>query len=317
MIYKRMSGRLGNQMFQYAAVRNYQLKFRKNDDIILDFSSVYKLGKEEDGFTNSLKGFNLPKNVKFVDSYKMDFIPSTLFNLYKFMCMILKIFGNGYNYKKRRRRLEDIIFPFYSKNGLIIYTDGFKEIPNINKKNIYFFGFFESVDYFKESQSYLVDEFTPKNKINNNDFINSIITSNSVCVSVRAGDFLSSKFINDYYVCKPIYFEKAIEEISKKSNNLKFFVFSDDIDWAKKNINFKNCNFCCFEQPGLNVYEKLFYMSNCKNFILSNSSFSFWAQFLSKNKNKNVIAPSQWNNIGEKVDIYEKDWQLIKIKKEN
>lgn len=54
-------------------------------------------------------------------------------------------------------------------------------------------------------------------------------------------------------------------------------------------------------------------MSACKNFIISNSSFSWWAQYLSTNNNRIVYAPSRWYTNNRKVDIYQQNWRLISV----
>ena len=62
-IYVRMSGRLGNQLFRYAAVRYVQET--QGGSLYLDFSPVYKEAREkpeELGFENSLKYFNIKEN---------------------------------------------------------------------------------------------------------------------------------------------------------------------------------------------------------------------------------------------------------------
>lgn len=53
----------------------------------------------------------------------------------------------------------------------------------------------------------------------------------------------------------------------------------------------------------------------CKHYIISNSTFSWWAQYLSRNENKVVIAPSKWFNEGYGIepDLYDKEWILINI----
>ena len=47
MIIVRYRGGLGNQMFQYATVRWYQVKYAKEEPISLNFGLVYKEGKKE------------------------------------------------------------------------------------------------------------------------------------------------------------------------------------------------------------------------------------------------------------------------------
>ena len=59
------------------------------------------------------------------------------------------------------------------------------------------------------------------------------------------------------------------------------------------------------------VWEKLRLMSLCKHFVISNSSFSWWAQYLSTNEDKIVYAPKQWYVDGRKADIFEKSWRYL------
>ena len=52
-------------------------------------------------------------------------------------------------------------------------------------------------------------------------------------------------------------------------------------------------------------------MSRCKHFILSNSTFSWWGQFLSEYKDKIVVSPARWNNDGYDTNLIDKNWILI------
>ena len=92
--------------------------------------------------------------------------------------------------------------------------------------------------------------------------------------------------------------------------DLIFFVFSDDINWCKKKLGFNGDN-VIFVSQDMPVYETLRLMYNCKHFILSNSTFSWWGQFLSTSKNKLVVSPSRWNNDGYQLQLIQKDWILI------
>ena len=59
------------------------------------------------------------------------------------------------------------------------------------------------------------------------------------------------------------------------------------------------------------VWEKLRLMSACKHFVVSNSTFSWWTQYLSKSENKIVVSPSRWFNNDYESPLIGKDW--IKI----
>ena len=137
-----------------------------------------------------------------------------------------------------------------------------------------------------------------------------IESTNSVCVTIRRGDFLLDKFIKNFYICTPEYFEKAIEKINSIVNDPQYIVFSDDVDWCKKNMKFPPNTL--FESGKDEIWEKLRLMYKCKNFIISNSTFSWWAQYLSQNDNKIVIAPDEWNKFEYTDPIYDKNWIIMK-----
>ena len=98
----------------------------------------------------------------------------------------------------------------------------------------------------------------------------------------------------------------------KGIKNVKYFVFSDDIAWCKEHLRLHDMNFVV--QDNMPTYEVTRLMYSCKHFIISNSTFSWWGQFLSKNKNKIVVSPSRWHNDGcGAVLIDRKKWILIDV----
>jgi len=67
-----------------------------------------------------------------------------------------------------------------------------------------------------------------------------------------------------------------------------------------------------YENSGNLIWEIIRLMSACKNFIIYNSTFSWWAQHLSGNCDKVVIAPMSWMERSDQpVDIYEQGWRYI------
>ena len=122
---------------------------------------------------------------------------------------------------------------------------------------------------------------------------------------IRRTDYVTS---NGYHPVQSLdYYQNAIDLIGDYDN---LYIFSDDINWCKDNLKFKNMIF----RYGNSDIEDLFLMSMCANNIIANSTFSWWAAWLNERPDKRVISPSKW--LGEQTnlntnDIIPLDW--IKI----
>ncbi len=111
----------------------------------------------------------------------------------------------------------------------------------------------------------------------------------SVFMHVRRQDYVG---LQDYHGLLPIdYYLKALDFIrSQRGNDLKVFVFSDDIQWCQQHLS-RYFRFV----TGTNMYEDIRLMACCKHAILANSSFSWWGCWLGDNQfGRTVIAPKQW-----------------------
>lgn len=102
-----------------------------------------------------------------------------------------------------------------------------------------------------------------------------------VAIHVRRGDYVKNPFYVD--LTKTDYYQKAMAMFP----NEHFMVFSDDIEWCKQQEMFKGCSF----SEGHDEIQDLNIMASCKGIIIANSSFSWWAAYLS---NAKVIAPIAW-----------------------
>lgn len=154
----------------------------------------------------------------------------------------------------------------------------------------------------------------------NQKILEKITQTNSVSIHVRRGDYYNneSAFKIHGNITTKKYYENALEFIKEKVKNPVFFVFSDEFEWVKKNLyffsNYGEVHIIDWNK-GFDSYIDLQLMSNCKHNIIANSSFSWWAAWLNKNKNKIVISPKKWvNNINEnKIDIIPNNWIKIPI----
>jgi len=98
---------------------------------------------------------------------------------------------------------------------------------------------------------------------------------------------------SNFYVCTLDYYRRAIDVIKKKVESPTFFVFSNDIEWVRENISIPGYD--VFYESGNNpVWETFRLMYSCKHFIISNSTFHWWAQYCSRNTNKVVVCPDKW-----------------------
>jgi hypothetical protein len=272
MIIVQLKGGLGNQMFQYANAR--RIAHNNNTKLKLD-QSVFVA-----------RNFTTPRK------YNL--------NIYN----IVESFATGNEINKikgpRALRFLDKIKPYYKRSHVIEHHFHFDHnIINL-PDNIYIEGYYQSEKYFKGIEDIIRKEFTLKNPLCSDALkIRDKITSvNSVLLSIRRGDYVSDKRTNEHHgTCSPEYYYKAVKIISQKVNNPIFFLFSDDIEWAKKNLNIKFPVFYVSDRiNNLKNYEEMMLMSYCKHYIIANSCFSWWGAWLNKDKNKIVIAPNKWFN---------------------
>jgi len=240
------------------------------------------------------------------------------------------------------------IFPIYNTFRKFFFTNFFKSLlfkvnpnPEVKENEIYnepFFhynpipdnikllkGYFQSPKYFNHNKNKIInileiDKYLNKNKIN----------FKAIAIHLRFGDFTFNQ--GNHSVLKPEYFinaiSKLIQEINNKNdniNNYKFLIFGEKEDndliddyISIFNKTFNNINFIKFYDlyNNLTNYEDLCYMSSCNHFIISNSTFSWFAAYLNNNENKIVICPKIWfgiklENLNNIKDLYLDNWIII------
>lgn len=294
MIYVNMKGNLGNQMFEYACAR--QLQEKTGQKICLNTCLMQKYKPE---YTFDLEDFILNDNVIIEKNKKLPWY----INTYTGVIRILK------------RLFPQLFFAFMKHFGVFIWLQStYIKIPDIKKENYYFEGFWQSLRYFKDVDEKVRNEFKPRYPLKKeNEALYSIIcNTESICVTIRRGDYVTNKkYKKMFFLCDNEFFQEGVRRIRKRIPEAVVIVFSDDIEWVKDNINFGSEVY--YESGKDPVWEKIRLMTACKHFVISNSSFSWWAQHLANNPNKIVYAPSKWFPDGRKCDISEDDWKYIEI----
>lgn len=102
-----------------------------------------------------------------------------------------------------------------------------------------------------------------------------------VGIHIRRGDYVGNPFYVD--LTQTDYYERAMAIFP----NEHFIVFSDDIEFCKQQKIFKDCEF----SEGKTDVEDLNLLAGCKGIVMANSSYAWWAAYLS---NAKVIAPKDW-----------------------
>lgn len=132
----------------------------------------------------------------------------------------------------------------------------------------------------------------------------------TIGIHVRRGDFL--KFSDVHFILDTFYYRRAIYEIEKRVSGFHSYkVFSDDIEWCKKQDVFEMLGDVEFVDEK-NEIECLKQMISCEGgFICANSTFSWWAAFLGAYRKKNpCIVPSNWMK-GYEGGLFPEDWIQI------
>lgn len=191
-------------------------------------------------------------------------------------------------------------------NNLYIHReiDPFTYTPIPDRDNMDLMGYFQNESYLSGYEDLVRSILDPSDEVKSR--INSTDLNDITAIHVRRGDYLNFPL---HHPIPPIeYYNKAINELKDRSKN--FMVFSDDIEWCKQNFPL---DFLFSEEK--EEFIDLLKMSNCSNFIIANSSFSWWASFLSKKENKLVYAPEKWVGSGYAGtgwrQVYRKEMKII------
>lgn len=122
-----------------------------------------------------------------------------------------------------------------------------------------------------------------------------IAACESVCVHVRRGDYALDPRIAAVHGTLPAeYYAAAAARIAAKVPGPMFFVFSDDLEWARANLEFPGPTRFIGDAAGMAPAVDQRLMASARHFIIANSSFSWWAAWLGTHPGKLVVAPQRW-----------------------
>ena len=273
MVIIKISGGLGNQLFQYSF--GMYLSTLLDTKVLFDVQSNIR---RKNYTARQLDLQNLNINIEVVD---------------KKVIQGLKWTNDGF-LSRIERKLVQLIpclnSSYYVEKELHGNLDKIKL-----KSNCYYDGYWQNTllaNYIDPTT--IFDKLEIKYK--SEAIVEEIIGSESVSIHIRRGDYTS--LTNEYeQLTLENYYNKAMSLVDNK----KFIVFSDDIPWCKEAFKNKNVEF----EESNNEIQDFAKMISCKNNIIANSTFSWWAAYLNQHPNKIVVAPNKW--FGPKLNHNTKD----------
>ncbi len=284
MVILRVSGGLGNQLFQYAKGRAVALQ--NNAPLVLDVSWF----KQKHPYT--------PRKFQLHNFNVEAFITPNI---------LVKILEN--NLAREIDRLIGKPFFYHPTVNDPIWTH---QKASIFKSPIILDGFWSDFSHFGNYWGYMFHEFEMASNFRNVEYsklFQLINTTNSISVHIRRGDYLEDKESDFFGVQPNSYYEKSFEFLKDKVVDAKFFVFTDDERLDVKKM-FQGIDAINVSRILKNDVLEFSLMSICKSNIMANSTFSWWAAFLNQNAEKIVLQPKVWYKNQLAQESYEKGMVL-------
>jgi len=265
----RIKGGLGNQLFCYAAAR--RLALVNDAELVIDDVTGF-LRDQRYGRQSELGHFNIPVR-RATPSERMEPFERLRRGL-----------------AKRKARKKAFGARQYIEEG----TPAFDErILNLKIKGpVYFDGLWQDEAYFADVEQIVRRdlEIIPPTDPLNQSIANEIRATNSVAVHVRwfdkPGEPQTHNIAKDYY-------RRAIDSMDSKTVSPEYFVFSDDPNSVpSKILRDERVNIVSHNCGDKDAYADLWLMSQCRHFIIANSTFSWWGAWFGAYQGKIVVSPA-------------------------
>lgn len=271
----RLTGGLGNQLFQYAAAR--RLSLVRGAELVLDVGWFrYEAPQYPVPRPYALDAFGLPARL-------VSLSPATI-----------ERWERGLAARLGRWPARRIRLPVISQTEDWDLVD--ERVLN-GPAAVMLLGYWQSDRYFEDAAETIRGELRPPTSSNPRfvQLLEAIGSSEAVAVHVRRGDYVSVPQVAERHgTLVPSYYREAVGLVAERVGpDAHLFVFSDDPEWAKEQL--------VFELPATHVgptawpaAAELGLMASCRHHVIANSSFSWWGAWLAEREGQVVVAPRTW-----------------------
>ncbi len=287
MVISQLAGGLGNQLFQYA------YGFSRAKNLGVPFKIDISFFEDYDWHEYSLTPFKISAEI----ACKAEVEKTKL-----------RDYSIGHRFQRK----------FFGKKSHVVNEENLKfnsSYLDVNKSS-YLIGYWQSAKYFEDNWNSLLSEFEflyPQSEENLK--LAKILDKDhfSISLHVRRGNYANVESVSKTHGTLPLeYYDKAISYFGDLNENPTFYIFSDDIEWARLNLNIPYNTIYVDINDDKSDYEDLRLMSLCNHNIIANSTFSWWGAYMNKNPDKIIIAPNKWFHDLERnnqtIDLIPPNW---------
>lgn len=270
-------GGLGNQLFQYATARS--LAIRLQAELALD-----------------LAWFNIVNKMPDVTPRKFALAPFNIQGILQNEGAALFMTGN--RIQRLAKKILQLIRPSITNINLI--QEGKLTFdPHIFSLHgsLWLKGHWGSFKYYQNIRPLLQHEIATPGQLNpkSAELISAISESDAIAIHIRRGDYVTNKrAAKRHCLCDMEYYRAGLQIAAQGLKNPHCYIFSDDTEWVRDNFKIAVPMTIVDINGPDDAHQDLWLMAACKRFIIANSSFSWWAAWLSKAKDKLVVCPKKW-----------------------
>ena len=281
-------GGLGNQLFQYAF--SYALKQHLRDSTIEAVTSLIEKRSPKRVFYLRCLGLEMPE-------CRID---------------IQRYFGVLW-YRAVCRRIPGLCnFP-----GIILDSGDWQEDlgrASAIHGNIWNYGYWQHMRVADIARDHLrsqVSNYTPTTP-KAMQLSDQLMRQDTIAVHIRRSDYVSNgKASKIHQICTPNYYLAGVERLRSECPELPLLVFSDDIKWCQAELGLRGD--ISFVDPTIPDIDQFVLLSKCRHFLISNSTFSWWAAYLNQSDDTITIAPRYWFRgvETEETGLYQPRWYYM------
>lgn len=308
--YLFLTGGLGNQLFQLAAA----LSLGDKTAIVLDVES----GNPRNSSPGVADLFSICSVSEFSIGGKKRNILSTKIGGHVLRSAASPVkHENNHLYQTSVRLLAAIYFSIVNFKVITVRANdgvGFSRVKLSSKLNTFLFGYFQSFRWVDQSNVRdFMSTFTAQNPSREyQNMLTEISRIKPIIIHIRRGDYA---FEPNFGVLSQAYYENSLEYYWSKGMHQDVWAFSDDPEWARlilSSQSLKDKKIKLVDDTKLSTGEVFDLMRFGSAYVIANSSFSWWAAYLSRVDGASVVAPKPWFiGLPEPESLIPPAWQRI------